>query len=91
MQEQEIFLDKNELIQLNDLKNEYEYVVNTLGKLDVEMFMFQNKLKEISSDKEKFYNTLMILQQKEDELGKTLTEKYGNGSIDIITGKFTKS
>jgi 7,8-dihydro-6-hydroxymethylpterin-pyrophosphokinase len=34
---------------------------------------------------------LAQLQEDEANLGKVLTEKYGNGTIDIDSGLFTKT
>jgi hypothetical protein len=40
--------------------------------------------------KEVLVGNLANLKNKENELGQTLQNKYGNGNINIETGEFTK-
>jgi hypothetical protein len=47
-------------------------------------------LQSINLQKEVLIKTFTNLKNKENEVGTTLQEKYGNGNINIETGEFTK-
>ena len=42
-----------------------------------------------NSREQSVLNTLSEVREKENELAKELTEKYGKGSLNIETGEFT--
>jgi hypothetical protein len=45
----------------------------------------------LEAQKDKLIESLTQLREEEVNLGKSLTEKYGNGSIDLESGLFTKT
>ena len=68
-------LTQEELQQIKDLQDQVQQVTLQLGNLELKKI----QLKEI----------VLNLQQAEEEVAKTLSNKYGNGSLDIDTGKLT--
>ena len=68
-------LTQEELQQVKNLQDQVQQVTLQLGTLEVKKI----QLKE----------TILNLQQAEEQLAKTLSDKYGVGTLDIDTGKLT--
>ena len=68
-------LTQEELQQIKDLQDQVQQVTLQLGNLELKKI----QLKEI----------VLNLQQAEEEVAKTLSNKYGVGTLDMDTGKLT--
>ena len=77
----QIKLEKNELSQLNSIKNARSSVINEFGKISIiELQLSQRKNNaEINFAK---------IEEAQVDLAKNLEEKYGKGTIDIDSGVF---
>jgi hypothetical protein len=77
----QIKLEKNELSQLNNIKNARSSVINEFGKISIiELQLSQRKNNaEINFAK---------IEEAQVDLAKNLEEKYGKGTIDIDSGVF---
>ena len=53
-----------------------------MGQISLSKIQLENREKSV-------LNTLGEVREKENELAKELTEKYGKGSLNIETGEFT--
>jgi len=73
---------EDELKSLQELQGTYNSITMSMGQLT---------LSRLSLDKqeEQLKTALEDTRTKENELAKTLTDKYGKGSLDISTGEFT--
>ena len=71
-----------EITKLRNLQSKFNNATIQFGQLKIS----QIKLKETEST---LKNALKELEQEESTLAKSLTEKYGKGSLDIETGTFT--
>ena len=78
----ETSFSQEELKQLRDLRSEIDQLAMQLGQLSI------NEIK-LNDTKNKLKNSLLELEKKEINLAKTLSGKYGQGSIDIDSGTFT--
>ena len=76
-------LSQEELDQINSLRGLTQQLQSAFGQVE-----FQAQVLELRKDK--LVEQLESLQQQEAELGQQLTEKYGNGTIDLENGVFTK-
>jgi hypothetical protein len=74
-------LTKKEIDSLKEIQQKNNAVVNELGNLEVTRLQIEARKAEVV----KFYNDL---KDEEVELGKTLSDKYGVGSINIESGEF---
>ena len=71
-----------ELNQLKELRSE-------IGKLTAQMGQFYiNKIK-LEEAELKLKKELVTIEKKETNIAKTLSDKYGKGSIDLVSGTFT--
>ena len=57
-------------------------LINSLGQVEYQIFLLELNKKNLRDDIQK-------LENDNENLGKSLTEKYGNGSIDLETGEIT--
>ena len=75
---------KQELKEIKDLRWSLDTVTFQLGRVSIE------KIK-IEEQENIFKNQLKDLEKKEISIAKSLTSKYGKGSIDVETGTFIPS
>ena len=80
---------KDELNSIEELRNNYNSVTNALGMLEVSRMQTEKRLEAIEGDKIRLETQYEQLTIAEKELINSLTEKYGQGSIDINSGVFT--
>lgn len=74
-------LTQEEIQQVKDLQSQNQALAVELGNLEVAKIQIELNHKELVQ----FFTEL---KTKEQELGKTLSEKYGNGTIDLDKGEF---
>mgnify|MGYP001281942016 FL=1 len=85
----DIKFTKDELNSIEELRNNYNSVTNALGMLEVSRMQTEKRLETIEGDKIRLETQYEQLTMAEKELINSLTEKYGQGSIDINSGVFT--
>ena len=73
-----------ELNELKQLRTDLSTMTAQFGQLTI------NKIK-LEEQETILKKQLAELEQKENNLAKSLTNKYGKGSIDLETGTFTPS
>jgi hypothetical protein len=77
-------LTQEELQQIKDIRQEKSILVEQFG-------LIEYSLQDLEQQKQLLNSSLSDLKQKEIELGKTLQEKYGDGTINVEKGEFTSS
>jgi uncharacterized protein YfbU (UPF0304 family) len=75
-------LSEEEVQQIKEIKQEYTSLALSLGELELQK-------SNIDKEKVRLLNYQEQLNAKETELAQKLTEKYGNGTINIETGEIT--
>jgi hypothetical protein len=81
---EQIKLSQEEVQTLSQLQSDQQTLVNSFGEVEMRI-----QLAEIKKDS--LVEALTSLRNKEEEVGKTLQDKYGNGTIDLESGIFTKT
>lgn len=76
-------LTEQELQQIKELQQQQETLISNFGQIE-----YQIQVLELQ--KEKFIEQLEQIRIKETEVAKELSQKYGNGSIDLEKGIFIK-
>jgi uncharacterized coiled-coil DUF342 family protein len=76
-------LNPEELQQIKELRERFNNVYTNLG-------IIQSRIAVLEADRNEIYGAVDELRTKENEIFKTLREKYGEGTIDIVSGLFTK-
>ena len=80
--QKEIKFTDEELKKLQDVKQTYERLTINLGQLGIQRINLEMQEKALKDKLDK-------LMETERELAKTFSTKYGQGQLDINTGKFT--
>jgi uncharacterized protein (DUF3084 family) len=75
-------LTPEELETLKNLQSKTSQITLQFGQL----YLSKNRLEEQEAE---LKNYLKTLEQEESNLAKSLSDKYGNGTLDLDTGKIT--
>ena len=81
---EQIKLSQEEINSIKELQNQQQNLITQFGQLE-----YQMQLLELQKDQ--LVETIGELQVKEIKTGKDLTEKYGNGTVDLESGMFSKT
>lgn len=74
-------LTKKELEALKEIQQKNTAIVNEFGNLRIAKLQLEARETELV----KFFNDL---KEEENEMGKTLSDKYGVGTVNIESGEF---
>jgi phage shock protein A len=80
---EKIQLAPEELSRLQDLNNKVADIVASLGQIEIQVSLLQENKKSLLT-------SFSQIQQDQDQLAQELTQKYGDGTIDMTSGEFTK-
>lgn len=83
----EKMLTAQEINSLKDLNKDFGKTLNSLGDIEVKISLLNQKEKELLKEKEGLLSDYNTLRSKETEITNQLLEKYGEGTIDIESGK----
>ena len=73
---------EEELKSLQELQGTYNQITMAMGQLSLTRLGLDNQEEQLKT-------TLVDTRTKENELAKSLTEKYGKGTLNIDSGEFT--
>jgi hypothetical protein len=73
-------LTPEELQSLRDLNEKQVSLISTLGQIEYQIIV-------LNKQKENLKNQIEIIELENTKLGKTLTEKYGDGNLSLETGE----
>ena len=85
----EIKFSEEELKELGDLQTSYQEKQVILGQLAVQRILLNQQLEALDIRTEEVETEYQTVQQEEQDIVKTLNEKYGPGQLDPTTGVFT--
>jgi hypothetical protein len=80
---------KEELIEINSLREKLSTVVSETGQISLQVQLLEADITELKSKLQEQGNLFKKLLDEEQQLINRLSEKYGTGSIDFETGEFT--
>ncbi len=75
-------LTQEELTQLRDLQTKQNNLLMDLGSIEYRMSLLEQTKIELKSQ-------VLEIEKLNIQLGAQLTEKYGNGSLNLETGEIT--
>jgi len=85
----EIKFTKDEISQIQSIRNGFDEVQNFLGRLEIQRIQAEQVLENLHNDKLRLETRYSDLVDEERELVVNLNEKYGPGNLDPETGIFT--
>lgn len=81
---EQITLSQEELDSIKQLQQQQQDLITKFGTLE-----YQIQLLELQKDQ--LVDAIGKLQQDEIKIGNELTQKYGNGTVNLDSGTFTKT
>lgn len=75
-------LTQEELTQLRNLRDKQNNILEGLGSIEYRITLLENNKASLKSQ-------IAELEKANATLGAQLTEKYGNGSLNLETGEIT--
>jgi hypothetical protein len=80
-------LTPEEIAKLKDLNKNFGRTLNSLGDIEIKLNLLKQKEAELLKDKDGLLSDYDTLRSQESEITSQLLEKYGEGQIDIESGK----
>tara|TARA_B100000282_G_scaffold90008_1_gene63039 strand:- start:454 stop:738 length:285 start_codon:yes stop_codon:yes gene_type:complete len=85
----EIKFTKDELTNIESIRNGFNEVQTLLGRLEIQRIQTEQALENIHNDKLRLETRYSDLVDEERKMVQDLNEKYGPGNLDPDTGVFT--
>ena len=85
----EVVVPEEEVNQIKTLQEKYQTLALQLGQASIQRSQLTKELDNIESNEQKLHVAYDECREEEQNLVKSMTEKYGIGNLDIETGKFT--
>tara|TARA_A100001515_G_scaffold133631_1_gene123019 strand:- start:229 stop:558 length:330 start_codon:yes stop_codon:yes gene_type:complete len=85
----QIKFSEEELKSLTDLRDAYATIQNDFGVIKVRKVLVNQQLENLENAEIELETKYVEAQQNEQELVKTLNDKYGPGNLNPETGEFT--
>jgi uncharacterized coiled-coil DUF342 family protein len=70
------------------LQKKYGTTTAQIGQIEVELHLLNERLEQLKKIRQDLFDRYEELRKEEEELIKTLNEKYGDGVLDLQSGKF---
>ena len=77
-----------EMQSIAQLQNDYQQHIFSLGQIDLEKTDLEQQLQELLTKRTEVFNNWKKTQQDENNLLSTLSQKYGDGSLNLKDGTF---
>jgi len=85
----EIKFTEEEMTKLKEIQDGYSKIANESGQLFLERVTLRKRLDEVNAHETRLTEHHDELREKERQLTKELTDKYGTGELNTTTGVFT--
>jgi chromosome segregation ATPase len=73
---------------VKSLQSKYATTTAQIGQVEIELHLLNKRLEEISTFRTELFDRYSKLQEEEKSLVSSLNEKYGDGVLDLDSGKF---
>ena len=77
-----------EMVSIAKLQNDYQQSIYMLGQIDLEKTDLEQQLKDLNTRRNEIFENWKKTQQDENNLLSTLSQKYGDGSLNLKDGTF---
>ena len=85
----EVKFTEEDIKSLNELSQKYQTIQSSFGQVHVQRIMLDQQKNNLEAAEAKLEADYIDNQQKERELVKNLSDRYGPGTLDPETGIFT--
>jgi predicted nuclease with TOPRIM domain len=76
-------VDQSIIDEINTLQQNFNQVQINLGKIEIDFHRLETQKQSLKEE-------VIKLETKETEIAQKIEDKYGQGSLDLGTGEFTK-
>jgi chromosome segregation ATPase len=76
---------------VKDLQSKYAATTAQIGQVEIELYILKKRLEQMTNLRDQLFERYDGLQKDETDLVKSLNEKYGDGVLDLDSGKFIPS
>ena len=83
--------EQEDIDTVKSLQSKYARTTAQIGQIEIELHLLNKRLEQTKELREQLFTDYATLQTEETELVKKLNEKYGDGVLDIDSGKFIPS
>lgn len=83
--------EQEDIGTVKGLQSSYARVTAQIGQVEIELHLLNKRLDQMKELREKLFTEYSDLQKSENDLVKTLNDKYGDGVLDLDSGKFIPS
>ena len=83
--------ESSDIEEVKGLQSDYAAVTAQIGQVEVELHLLKKRLSDIEEFRVDLFKRYEELQQKEKEVVNKLNEKYGDGVLDLDSGRFIPS
>lgn len=73
---------------VKELQKKYGTTTAQIGQIEVELHLLTERLDQLKKIREELFSKYSDLRTEEEQLVKDLNEKYGDGVLDLQSGKF---
>jgi chromosome segregation ATPase len=83
--------EQSDIESVKELQSNYATTTAQIGQIEVELHLLKKRLEEVEGIREELFKNYESIQLKEKELVQNLNEKYGDGVLDLDSGRFISS
>ena len=83
--------EQEDIGTVKGLQSSYARTTAQIGQVEIELHLLNKRLEQMKELRERLFTEYSNLQTEETELVKKLNEKYGDGVLDLDSGKFIPS
>lgn len=83
--------EQEDVDSVRDLQSKYATNTAQIGQVEVELHVLNKRLRDLHEYRDNLFNTYDDLQRQEQELVQKLNDKYGDGVLDLDSGRFIPS
>lgn len=79
---------EEEMQSLAKLQSDYQQNIFALGQLELEKVDLEQQLEDLKNKREQVFDAWRKTQEEENKLLESLSQKYGDGSLNLKDGTF---
>lgn len=79
---------EDDIAVVKTLQGNYALTTAQIGQIEIELHLLNKRLEQVKQIRQDLFDRYSSLQEEETNLVKNLNEKYGDGVLDLDSGKF---
>ena len=88
---EKVQFSEQEINEIKSVQKEYVDIQNAFGQIQLTRLKLSQQLEMLNKKEKDLSDKFISLQNNETNLLKQITEKYGDGQLDLKTGSYIKN